>query len=167
MVLEDPGFWAMVAKGGPDDCWLWQGWKRKDGYGEVIRSLNGKRKVYRTHRYAYIVTFGDPGELDVCHRCDERYPRGDITYRACCNPQHFWTGTHAENMEDRNRKGRQDRSQAELAAPALFTNEQIRVLRRIYATGAVTQKDLAVICGVNPVTISMIVNRKNWDYEGL
>ncbi len=42
----------------------------------------------------------------VLHKCDERYPVDDKTYRRCCNPAHLFLGTHEDNMRDMAEKGR-------------------------------------------------------------
>jgi len=36
-------FWRKVDKRGGDECWLWLGWRDKDGYGRfVLRSSTGR-----------------------------------------------------------------------------------------------------------------------------
>lgn len=85
--------------GGPDACHMWTGPTKEDGYG----SYRGRN----AHRQAWIIENGPvPDGLSVCHSCDERYPRGDKTYRRCCNTRHHFLGTHAENMADMARKNR-------------------------------------------------------------
>jgi hypothetical protein len=87
-------FWSKVARGEPNECWEWQGWKDKDGYGRI----SVKDRGMRTHRYAFLITKGPIGEnLQVCHSCDNP---------ACCNPKHLWLGTSAQNTEDSKNKGR-------------------------------------------------------------
>ena len=87
-------FWSKVAKCGPDDCWLWQASKNEYGRGHIW--IHGK--CCWASRIAYYAANGhDPGELEVCHTCDNP---------SCCNPAHLWLVTHAENMSDRDRKGR-------------------------------------------------------------
>jgi hypothetical protein len=64
------------------------------GYG---RLWNGLAHEY-THRISYRVNVGPvPEGHDVLHHCD-------VT--ACWEPSHLWTGTHADNMADREAKGR-------------------------------------------------------------
>jgi len=97
-------FWAKVDRRGEDECWFWLGHRNKKNYGQC--QLRGR--TMSAHRWAFVFTYGPISATDhICHSCDERYPPGDVTYRACCNPKHLWKGSHVENMADRNRKKRQ------------------------------------------------------------
>lgn len=90
-------FWAKVDKG--DGCWLYTGFRKWDGYGWVARSQGGGKYRWLTaHRYAWILTHGEPPEgALIMHLCD---------VPACCNPDHLRLGTHEENMADMKLKGR-------------------------------------------------------------
>lgn len=87
MVRKRPPFWTKVRRGAPDECWPWLGFKRPSGHGLTSHNsipCNASRK-------AWILTHGDPGELCVNHRCDNAI---------CCNPDHLYLGTRADNMYD-------------------------------------------------------------------
>lgn len=87
-------FWNRVEKRGPDSCWEWTGCKRGDGYGVMM--YHGHLRG--AHRLAYRFSKGEiPRGMCVCHACDNPL---------CCNPDHLWVGTHAQNNADRKKKGR-------------------------------------------------------------
>lgn len=92
-------FLSMVDSGSPDQCWTWKGKSTPDGYGKFYVRLHGKEKLFRTHRVAFFIHNGGiPDGLHVLHKCD---------VPPCCNPNHLWAGTHAQNMADKVMKGRQ------------------------------------------------------------
>lgn len=78
-----------------DGCWIWGGYKDKNGYG---RFALPKKQNIQAHRMAYLMWCGRLEEgLEVCHKCDNP---------SCVRPSHLFQASHKENMADRNRKGR-------------------------------------------------------------
>jgi hypothetical protein len=75
-------------------CWVWQGVKRKGGYGRI--RINGK--IFTTSRVSYELFVGHiPEGLFVCHTCDNP---------PCIRPDHLFLATHQENDQDKANKGR-------------------------------------------------------------
>jgi len=77
--------------------WWWTGGRFREGYGRVCVS----RDCRGVHRVVWEALRGPiPPGLVVCHACDVDFPAGDTTYRACCNPDHLFLATRAENTAD-------------------------------------------------------------------
>jgi hypothetical protein len=160
-------FWSYVDRSGGDEaCWIWTGGRNIRGYG-VFRI--GSTKI-NSHRYAWIIIRGPvPDSLYVCHDC----PGGDNP--ACVNPAHMFLGTNGDNQRDASAKGRSahgDNHPSRLHPERLkrgeengqskLTTEQVRSIRVEYATGAMTQDELAQKYHVVRNAIWMIVRRKTW-----
>lgn len=123
-------------------CWTWRGCKNPSGYGrQRVRD-----RLFYVHRLAYFfATDRDPGELDVCHSCDNP---------SCVRPDHLFLGTHVENMRDRDRKGR---------GTGKLTQEQVNAIRARRATGETFQA-LAARFGVSVATAFNAVTGKTYNH---
>jgi hypothetical protein len=160
-------FWARVDIRDPNECWEWKLSCSDNGYGAV--TFQGKR--YSTHRLAWILSFGDPGELFVLHSCDNP---------PCCNPNHLFLGTHDDNMADSRAKGRRpnpaqfsqhgDESifkrrpelfRGQNASGAKLTEDDVRSIRLRHEQG-ISNSAMAREYGLNQCSISSIVNRRTW-----
>jgi hypothetical protein len=76
------------------DCWVWQGFVLRGGYGQV----GYRGRSARVHRLMYELHHGElPDDILVCHSCD---------VRLCCNPEHLWPGDKRANGVDVVVKGR-------------------------------------------------------------
>jgi hypothetical protein len=142
----DARFWRFVEKS--DGCWLWKGGRGDDGYG--IFKLPGRVSI-RAHRLSYAIAVAEPEGLQVLHRCD--VPR-------CVRPDHLFLGTNADNMADRNGKGRY--SHGEQHRDAKVTADQVREIRRRYAAGGVSQTALGREFGLSQHSIWQIVRNVTW-----
>jgi hypothetical protein len=139
-------FLAKIVK--TDNCWEWQGHLTK-GYG---RFHMGKSWV--SHRAAYTLLVGEiPDGMHVLHRCDNR---------RCCNPEHLFLGTNADNMADKAAKGRVPDMTGAKNPNSRLTEKDIEDIRALYATGTKTQKEIGKMYGVTQVCISQVVTGLHW-----
>lgn len=158
-------FWAKVQRV-DEGCWLWTGHAVK-GYG----SFMVRGKIVRGSRFSYELHKGPIGDLYVCHACDNP---------TCVNPDHLFLGTAKDNLYDAIRKGRfpvprdEVKARASLAATgtwfpsgeqhpqARLNAEIILEIRRLHASGAMNQSQMARRFGVAPKTVNHIVHRRTW-----
>ena len=148
-------FWDKVNIGKGNDCWEWKASKSHKGYG---RFCIGDNKAKNAHRVAYILTYGDIAENQlVCHKCDNR---------ACCNPNHLFLGTAAENTADMMRKGRGDNKafQGDTNGNSKLTTAQVLEIRDLFTSENISLTKLAQMFNCSSTLISHIVYRKSWKH---
>jgi DNA-binding XRE family transcriptional regulator len=130
-------------------CWSWLGGGGR--YGQLTVNC---RSVY-AHRFSYELAHGEGslGKKQILHKCDNG---------RCVNPLHLIKGTAAENIFDRDTKGRTARPKGEKNTNAKFTNIQVKAIRDLWEFGEHTQKELAKKFGVTCQTIANITNGRAW-----
>lgn len=141
-------FWDKVIK--HDGCWEWIGAKCSKGYGNIRYN----KKIESAHRLSWRLNIGEiPNGLHVLHKCDNP---------ECTNPSHLFLGTNAENVKDRDKKGRYVKMVGESNGLSKLTNEQVREIRSL--AGIKTVRILGEMFKINPVTAHNIIKRKTWKH---
>lgn len=130
-------------------CWIWTGRIGKDGYGRIRIA----KREYVASRAAYLRWKGPiPDGLWVLHTCDN--PR-------CCNPDHLFLGTHADNMADMKAKGRWNGPRGEAVTNRVrLTEVQVRYVLK---SGEST-RELATEFAVSQYCIWAIRNGRTWKH---
>jgi hypothetical protein len=148
MTLEQR-FWAKVEPMMDDrGCWEWAGALDGPGYG---RLKERSYKCVRASRLSWMIHFGPiPGDLFVCHRCDNR---------ACVNPMHLYLGSRADNASDMTSRFRQARGSRQ--GCSRLQEQDVLAIRESSAAG-VRQAELARHFGVSKGTIAFVVKRVTW-----
>lgn len=155
-------FRRFVRTGAADECWPWSGGLFDNGYGAfTIRHV-----TYRASRVAYfIATSEDPGEMEVCHTCDNP---------PCCNPSHLFLGTRQRNVDDCGDKGRRYRGErhnfkrnppnGEANGRSLVTEDTVRAIRAEYVPRKVSQESLGKKYGLSRSAVYHIVSGDRWQH---
>lgn len=134
------------------DCIEWRGARHRQGYGS--QRVGGRTVL--AHRVAFERANGPiPNGLHVLHRCDNP---------PCVNPEHLFLGSHQDNMDDRQRKGRTRTPEAlcgSASSCARLTEVDAGVIRHL-AECDVNQGRIARLYGVSQTMVSRIKLRKAW-----
>lgn len=147
--LEFTGWTEVIRRPELDPCWEWNGGKYVSGYGQVSTPGDISRPVHRMAHLAWIGPLEE--EQQVCHRCDNP---------PCMNPAHLFAGTRKDNMQDCAQKDRI--TFGERVQWSKLTEEDVRNIRAVYATGEFSQKEIAAAYGVSQSNISHTVNGRTW-----
>lgn len=144
-------YWSKVDTRDEDECWPWTAYCNKKGYG--ILSYQGRAVMAR--RVGWMLINGEypPANMHICHTCDNP---------PCMNPKHWFLGTNADNVADRQSKGRQAKGIANVHAK--LTPMKVAIIRRIYARNPYwgAQRDLCKRFGVSSGAMSQIINGRRW-----
>jgi DNA invertase Pin-like site-specific DNA recombinase len=87
----------------------------------------------------------------VCHHCDNP---------PCCEPTHLFLGTNADNIRDRQQKGRG--ASGARNGTAKLTEEQVRAIRALFVTGEFSKAEIARQMGLPRHQVSDILNNRTW-----
>lgn len=135
-------------KDSADGCLIWQGHPNVDGYGTIMH--RGRHLL--AHRVAWeIVSGAKPAGL-VCHSCDNPI---------CVRFEHLFLGTNADNIKDRDAKGRQARGQR--AGLAKLNDTDIPEIRKRLSQGE-AQWRIAKDFGVSQAAIAAIKLGNTWTH---
>lgn len=143
-------FWSKVSVIQRNKCWIWNGCVTPQGYGNI--TVDGK--CLKAPRVAFFLRNGK-WPRHACHKCDNP---------SCCNPDHIFDGTHADNMKDMALKKRNKTDVGEKHGGAVLTNKQVARIRELYKEGKLSQKTIAEVFKCSQPTVWRIVNRKNWTH---
>jgi hypothetical protein len=117
-------------------CHEWQSTIHRTGYGKFWF----ERRQAFAHRVAYSLFVGDPGDMNVLHRCDNR---------RCVNPAHLFLGTQQDNVLDMWTKRRG-------VGRRIVSDAMVARIKALRAAGT-SQQGIAGEVGISQVTVSRIL----------
>lgn len=146
-------FWSKVDVTFRNKCWHWRGAKDPDGYGQFLYEGN----AVKAPRVAFWLR-NDVWPENACHHCDNP---------TCCNPDHLFNGTHADNMRDmaQKRRGPIQRGHTHRGdnhESAVLTTEKVIAMRKEYRETKINLYALADKYGCSYSTAHRVVKRLSW-----
>lgn len=142
-------FWSKVDRSSIDKCWEWKRYKEPLGYGQV--GVPGGQ-VMLAHRVAYFLYWGvDPAEKCVLHKCDNP---------PCCNPNHHFLGTRAENTADMINKGRDVKAAPEYVYNGISATD-VTFMREMFWCGEFSKSHIARTFCIPIASATHIINGRS------
>jgi hypothetical protein len=137
-------------------CWEWTAAKLPKGYGK-FGAGSGRRGWVLAHRFSYQLHYNvDPGEMLVCHKCDNP---------SCVNPDHLFLGTNSDNQQDSTAKGRKYTGDHKGEKNrAIVTEEDVKKIRAECNGKKENRKQLAEKYGLSDSGIQKIIYRRTWKH---
>lgn len=151
-------YWSHVDRRGPGECWPWTAYiDRGDGkleYGKIWAgyTADGKLVMEYAHRVGWLLVHGDPGDQHVRHTCDNPL---------CQNPTHWVLGSHQQNMNDMNKRGRAVYVRGTRQGQAKLDDDKVRDIRIRRAAGE-TYAAIAAVHGVHFMTVRDVLKGVTW-----
>ena len=134
-----------------NECWEFQGFLNRDGYGQISDENHRTQRVHRLMYAAHCEPLAK-GEI-VRHTCDNP---------ACCNPAHLIKGTQLENMRDCITRGRFPDRSGECNGRAKLTEELVADIRKVHSSGMWSYGLLAQLFNVPRSTIINVLKHRTW-----
>ena len=154
-------FWKRVRM--KDGCWDWLGSVTVKGRPRF--KVDGE--TASAYRISYLIHKGTiPPGLLICHTCDNP---------SCCNPDHLWVGTHADNQRDcflkkRRARGKNNgRHTKPETTPrgvthgrSTLTDDDVRHIRRL--GGTMPQAKIGELFNTPQTNVSLILRGLAWKH---
>lgn len=147
--LHDGEFWARVDRRDEDECWEWKG--TDDGHGYGVMFIAGE-SVF-AHRFSYMLEYGVIEDDFVLHHCDNK---------SCVNPEHLYSGDHADNMQDRAMRQPETFVSGEGNGNSQLTEDDVAVIKWLIVNTDYSQAEIAWEYDVAEETIRKIASEQSW-----
>jgi len=132
-------------------CLEWQGYLNVWGYAKIKHENTMKL----SHRLVWELRYGDiPKDLCILHKCDN--PK-------CCNIDHLFLGTHADNNIDMQEKGRGRYPRGSECVHTELTEENVIEIRRMLSE-KISYKKIYERFNIKSSAIKSIRNRHTWKH---
>lgn len=134
------------------DCWEYGKWSKKSNY-PTIKISNTELRITRV-LYQIFHPEENIDDKVICHTCDNRF---------CVNPNHLFSGTIQDNMNDKISKNRQTKG-SDISSSKLSENSIIEILEGIINGKFNSYDDIQNNFDISISSVSSILNGMRWTH---